>query len=48
MKIIQLKIAYDVVTLTIFLRAPQNGVFVFRMVLTLSSDYQHECTSGSN
>ena len=42
------KMAYDVVTLTIFFESAQNGFFVLIIVFTSCIDYQHECTFGYN
>ena len=42
------KIVSAVVSLTIFLIAPQNGFFVFKTVPMLSINYYNEWASGSN
>ena len=48
MKDMRFKIAYDVVTLSIFLRAPQKGFFVFIMFLTAITNDQNLCAYISN
>ena len=44
----QLKMAYNIVTLTILFESTKIDLFIFRIALPSSIDYWYECASGSN